>query len=157
MGGFSLTGWSRQIHTGFHVPRAPQDTTTPNQYHGKGLSPAMAELSRTFPDTSTYDNVVLQPRNCRNNCGLGSSPVARHYWGNHCYFLFLRVLRCFSSPGSPHQLVVMPVLQTGGLSHSEIPASMVICTSTGLIAAYHVLHRLHEPRHPPCALCSFPW
>ena len=82
MGVFSLTGWSRQIHTGFHVSRATQDTTTPYQYHGKGLSPAMAELSRTFPDTSTYDNVVLQPRNCRNNCGLGSSPVARHYLRN---------------------------------------------------------------------------
>ena len=35
------------------------------------------------------------------NSGLGSSPVARHYWGNHCYFLFLEVLRCFSSLRSP--------------------------------------------------------
>ncbi len=34
--------------------------------------------------------------------GLGSSPFARHYLGNHYYFLFLRVLRCFSSPRSPH-------------------------------------------------------
>ena len=33
--------------------------------------------------------------------GLGSFPFARHYWGNRCYFLFLRVLRCFSSPRSP--------------------------------------------------------
>ena len=33
--------------------------------------------------------------------GLGSSPFARHYWGNHCCFLFLGVLRCFSSPRSP--------------------------------------------------------
>ena len=41
-----------------------------------------------------------------------------------------------------------------GLSHSEIPGSMVICTLPGLIAAYHVLHRLREPRHPPCALIS---
>lgn len=31
--------------------------------------------------------------------GLGSSLFARHYLGNHCYFLFLRLLRCFSSPG----------------------------------------------------------
>ena len=29
-----------------------------------------------------------------------------------------------------------------GLSHSEIPGSMVICTSPELIAAYHVLLRL---------------
>ena len=33
--------------------------------------------------------------------GLGSCAFARHYLRNHCYFLFLRVLRCFSSPGSP--------------------------------------------------------
>ena len=45
------------------------------------------------------------------------------------YFLFLEVLRCFSSLGSPHYLeVVMTVLQTAGLSHSEISGSEVICT-----------------------------
>ena len=44
---------------------------------------------------------VLQPQNCLNNLGLGFSPFARHYLGNHYCFLFLRVLRCFSSPGLP--------------------------------------------------------
>ena len=57
------------------------------------------------------------------------------------YFLFLRVLRCFSSPRSP-QLMLIACLQHAGLSHSEIRGSMVICTSPRLIAAYHVLHRL---------------
>ena len=33
--------------------------------------------------------------------GLGSSAFARRYSGNRVFFLFLRVLRCFSSPGSP--------------------------------------------------------
>ena len=32
--------------------------------------------------------------------GLGSFPFARRYLGNRCFFLFLRLLRCFSSPGS---------------------------------------------------------
>ena len=32
--------------------------------------------------------------------GLGSSVFARRYLRNRCFFLFLRVLRCFSSPGS---------------------------------------------------------
>jgi hypothetical protein len=49
----------------------------------------------------------------------------------------------------------MPVLQTGGLSHSDISGSKVICTYPELNAAYHVLHRLHEPRHPPFALSYF--
>ena len=35
------------------------------------------------------------------SCGLGSFPFARRYSGNRCFFLFLRLLRCFSSPGSP--------------------------------------------------------
>ena len=36
--------------------------------------------------------------------GLGSSAFARRYSRYHCCFLFLRVLRCFSSPGSPPAL-----------------------------------------------------
>ena len=46
-------------------------------------------------------------------------------------------------------------LQDIGLSHSEISGSKFICNSPELIAAYHVLHRLREPRHPPCALSYF--
>ena len=33
--------------------------------------------------------------------GLASSAFARRYLRNRCFFLFLRLLRCFSSPGSP--------------------------------------------------------
>ena len=47
-------------------------------------------------------SAVLQPPGgAKHRTGLGCSPFARHYWGNHCYFLFLRVLRCFSSPRLP--------------------------------------------------------
>jgi hypothetical protein len=41
-----------------------------------------------------------------------------------------------------------------GFPHSEISGSQVVCASPELIAAYHVLHRLLAPRHPPCALSS---
>ena len=37
----------------------------------------------------------------RTRSGLGSSVFARRYSQNRCFFLFLRLLRCFSSPGSP--------------------------------------------------------
>ena len=46
----------------------------------------------------------------------------------------------------------MAVLQTVRLSHSEIFGLRIICIYPKLIAAYHVLHRLQEPRHPPYAL-----
>ena len=71
----------------------------------------------------------------------------------------------FSSPGGTKMFQFPPfasipniwiiVLQTIGLSHSEIPGSKDICSYPRLIAAYHVLHRLREPRHPPCALQYF--
>src|SRR5205814_4569892 len=32
---------------------------------------------------------------------------------------------------------------------------MLVCSSPQLIAAYHVLHRLSNPRHSPCALNCF--
>ena len=38
--------------------------------------------------------------------------------------------------------------------HSDISGSMGICPSPKLFAAYHVLHRLLVPRHPPYALIS---
>ena len=41
----------------------------------------------------------LQRLQTWHNDGLGSSLFARRYWGNRVCFLFLRVLRWFTSPG----------------------------------------------------------
>ena len=71
------------------------------------------------------------------------------------YFLFLQVLRCFSSLRWLSYIARVTCLQHARLSHSEIFGSKIICIYPKLIAAYHVLHRLHEPRHPPCALSYF--
>ena len=46
----------------------------------------------------------------------------------------------------------MTSLQLAGFPHSEMYGSIDICSSPYLIAAYHVLLRLSEPRHSPCAL-----
>ena len=40
--------------------------------------------------------------------GLGSSWFARRYFRNHFCFLFLRLLRCFSSPGSLYMAMYSP-------------------------------------------------
>ena len=63
-----------------------------------GLSPSLAGLSRTILLQSQVTYAVRTP-SCTHD-GLGSSAFARRYLRNHCYFLFLRLLRCFSSPGS---------------------------------------------------------
>ena len=60
------------------------------------FSHAFPGISAGFPDPFRSP----LPRPARQH-GLGWSPFARRYSGNRCFFLFLRLLRCFSSPGSP--------------------------------------------------------
>ena len=140
------------------MSRPTQESALPRRASRKGLSPAAARLSRRFRSRSECNPCgPTTPAARRHAAGLGCSPVARRYWGNHSYFPFLRVLRCFSSPGWPSQKNRgVAVLQTAGLSHSDIRGSKVICTYPRLVAACHVLHRLCEPRHPPSALNHFP-
>ena len=45
---FSLGGWARRIHTGFHVSRATQGTATLRVASCTGLSPSPELLSRSF-------------------------------------------------------------------------------------------------------------
>ena len=94
---------------------------------------------------------------CKHD-GLGSSAFARRYWRNHYCFLFLQVLRWFTSlrclpPAYGFSRGYLNMTR-GGLPHSEIPGSKLICSSPGLIAACHVLHRLLAPRHSPYTLSS---
>ena len=55
-----------------------------------------------FPEHSAHQlschDVVLQPHTCRNMGGLGCSPFARHYWGNHCLFSFPAGTKMFQFP-----------------------------------------------------------
>ena len=44
--------------------------------------------------------LAVQTPECTHS-GLGSFHFARRYFGNRCFFLFLALLRCFSSGGSP--------------------------------------------------------
>ena len=121
----------------------------------------MVDFPKSFYFIFIVHIVVLQPPDRRNDQSLGYSAFARHYLRNHYCFLFLSLLRCFSSGGMLPRKDTM--LAHGGLPHSEIPGSQLLCSSPRLIAALHVLHRLCMPRHPPCALncfvyrtCTFP-
>ena len=75
---------------------------------------------------------------------------------NRFYFIFLRVLRCFSSPGSPLGLAAVP---------ASLPAGFPIRTSAGhrAFAPHRGFSQLvtsflasESHRHPPCALIVFP-
>ena len=119
-----------------------------------GILPSVSELSS--PLRLAYLNRVMMILNPEASFGLASFPFARRYSENRCFFLFLRLLRCFSSPRS---LLCSYVFTAGymditpcGFPHSEICGSQDMCSSPQLIAAYHVLRRLPVPRHPPDAL-----
>ena len=47
---------------------------------------------------------------------------------------------------------IVTELFSAGFPHSDICGSLDICSLPQLFAAYHVLHRLLVPRHPPYAL-----
>ena len=72
--------------------------------------------------------------------------------------LFLRVLRCFTSPSSPLRSYLFtarcPGIPQGGFPHSDICGSMPYHNSPQLFAVVHVLPRPLAPRHPPYALRS---
>ena len=114
---FSLGGWARRIHAGFHVPRATQDASRLQSASRTGLSPSAARLSRRFRSPLSCHVLVLQPQWNRNPAGLGSSPVARHYWGNHVLFSlppgtkmfqFPRFASALCADGSPSDCRVAP-------------------------------------------------
>ena len=117
---------------------------------------AITLYGRTFLNSSAIHASRYEWSTTPDKSGLGSSPFARRYLGNRCFFLFLRVLRCFSSPG---YLLCTYGFSTGYLRitvsefpHSEICGSTAVCAFPQLIAACHVLRRLLVPRHSPYAL-----
>ena len=60
-----------------------------------------------FPKTillSLKSLVTVRTLRC-THLSLGSFHFARRYFGNRVFFLFLRLLRCFSSPGSQHTVM----------------------------------------------------
>ena len=87
------------------------------------------------------------PARCLDTRGLGSCAFARHYWRNHCYFLFLRVLRCFSSPRSPH------------VSHGDRPSACRVAPFgypgiKGYLRLPRAFRSLSRPSSPPRAKAS---
>ncbi len=83
--------------------------------------------------------------------GLGCSRFARRYSGNRFCFLFLRLLRCFNSPGC-----LFPNYEFyrkfKWLPYSGISGSKLVASSPERFAGICALLRLWVPRSPPFAL-----
>ena len=153
---FSLGGWARRIHTGFHVPRATQDPAGLPEASRKGLSPSAAGLSRTFRSLPSCRIAVLLPRQGLDPGGLGCSPVARHYWGNHILFSLPAGTKMFQFPAfaSPPWRGCPRCTRTGCPIQEPVDLRP--------LAPPHGFSQLAAPfiaflshRHPPCALSCF--
>ena len=119
-----------------------------------GLSPSLAGFPKTvlLPSGSLMQSITPP----RTRAGLGSFPFARRYSGNRCFFLFLRVLRCFSSPGSP-PCVMDSRMDDGGLLRQVAPFRDPRINGYVLLpAAFRSLSRLSSaPSAKASALCPY--
>ncbi len=115
--------------------------STIDQISNTGLSPTMVKLPSLFFYLNNY-HVQAPPRSLATTCGIT-------FVFSSCGYLDVSV------PRVRLQTCWICNLQLHGLPHSETPGSKIICIYPGLIAAYRVLLRLREPRHPPCALIHF--
>ena len=86
--------------------------------------------------------LVFETRNSNLEKGLGSSLFARRYYGNRFFFLFLRVLRCFSSPGCLRMAMDSPYD-----NRIQLRLGYPIRVSTGqsLLAAHRSFSQLTAP------------
>ena len=151
-------GWSPHFHTRFPVSRTTPDTTMSLRLSLTRLSLSLVCFPKQFCQSLRINYVVHNPKRI-TSLGLGSSSFARHYSRNRVFFLFLQVLRCFSSLRSLHthyftHVWITRLFTLVEFPHSDIYGSMDICSSPQLFAAYHVLRRLLVPRHSPYALSS---
>ena len=122
--------------------------------------PPYFSLAQYHTGLFTYGTITLYSRPfqivplCLVLSLAGFSDFARHYFRNLGWCLFLELLRCFSSPGSP-RIPMYSVCDTpkGGFPHSEISGSKLICQ---LPEAYR---RLSRPSSPIIAkastMCSY--
>ena len=123
------------------ISRVPPYSRTNLLSTRTGLSPTMARLSKRFR--------FLQighwpgPRSLATTNGVSVDVLSSGYLDVSVHRVCLLLL-CIRSR--------IPL--QGGLPHSEICASKVARTSSQLIAACYVLHRLLVPRHPPNALLT---
>ena len=71
----------------------------------RGYHPLRPLFPGEFSSHARYNGAVLQPRRCVATTPVWALPRSLATTGGIIvYFLFLQVLRCFSSPGSPHRL-----------------------------------------------------
>ena len=116
-----------------------------------GLSPSVAAISKAFFYTNVFHVAALQPQRARplvwppprslaTTCGITFVFFSSSY-------LDVSVRRVDNYCSQIFNLWGSPIRTRADQS--------VVCTYPRIFAAYRVLRRPQEPRHPPCALIHF--
>ena len=132
-----LGEWSPHVQTGFHVSRPTQGQWI--ELHVRGYHP----LRPDFPDGSIFLSIATGLVRVRSPLLTESRLMS-----------FPPGTEMFQFPGFASTSYVFRCRYPlkGGFPHSDIRGSKLVRSSPRLNAAYHVLHRLSTPRHPPNAL-----
>jgi hypothetical protein len=156
-GVFSLGRWSSRIPTGFHVSRGTQGIP---RITFKFRLPASHRLWGVFPDPSATLGCILssgplQPPGPRTRVWAPPLSLAATHG----------ISQLISSPPGT-EMFQFPGFASSRIREDDGPLCPpgfpigrssdqgLFSGSPKLIAAYHVLHRLLAPRHPPSALTS---
>ena len=153
---FSLGGWSRRFHARFLVSRVTQDTDRLPQGVVYGIiTPCDATFQMLPLPWSLAMSQSYNPAPAETGA-VWASPVSLATTPGITFVFFSYG---YLDVSVPHvrlpQYCGMVHSSRTGLPHSDTRGSIRICQSPRLFAAYHVLRRLPEPRHPPCALIHF--
>ena len=131
----ALTGDACRIHEGFPTPATPEPAHAVLSLV-TGLSPCIAPRSRGLHERGqTMRAGPIHHIARRLRFGLGRV---------HSRLLTTSLLFSLPAGTEMFQFPAFPIARSncGGDSHSEIPGSSPPCGSPGLIAAWHVRHRL---------------
>ena len=148
---FSLGVWSPRIQKG--VCRLPTYSGTSYVFlgfHIRGYHALWPPIPRC---SINLENTILEPYNPEQKFGLDCSLFARRLLRESLWFLFLRLLRYFSSARSPPWINSwIPTIADRGVSpfgHRRIIAFWELPDDFRTLG---VLLRSNKPRHPPSAL-----
>ena len=120
------------------MSRGTLDPTGFSQISRTRLSLSLAGFPKTI--LLSLRNTVCGPNPGMHAFRFGLFP--RRYLGNHCCFLFLRVLRCFSSPGSLYMAMYSPYSDWSLSSRVSPFRNLRVNEYLLLTAAYRSLSRL---------------
>ena len=95
----ALRGGPRAFHQGSTCLDVLWIPPCCSSFRLRGFHPLWPAFPKPFHYNLQITYAVRTPA-C-THAGLGSAGFARRYFRYRCFFLFLRLLRCFSSPGSP--------------------------------------------------------